>query len=256
MASTRPAVLLQITDTHLFASVDTTQRGINTQASLDAVLDRARTDPRWPPDVIVVTGDIVHDESRAGYLRFRKILEALGPPAFCVPGNHDDPAVLEECLSAAQVHVCGDTQIGTWRVILLSTFGEGEVAGVLGSTELARMEATLEKFSGEHTLICMHHPPIPMGSAWLDAPGLRNAEAFLNLVRRHTQVRAVLWGHVHQASDRHVDGVRFMSTPSTCAQFRPDSDEFSVDDLPPGMRWLTLNPDGGLTTEVVRIGPR
>ena len=253
MASTRKAVVLQITDTHLFASVDATQRGINTQASVDAVLDRARADPRWPPDAIVVTGDIVHDESRAGYLRFRKILEALGIPAFCVPGNHDNPAVLEECLSASQVHVCGDAQLGTWRVILLSTFGEGEVAGVLGSAELARMEATLEKHSGEHALICMHHPPLPMGSAWLDNPGLRNAEAFLDLVRRHTQVRAVLWGHVHQASDRHVDGVRFMSTPSTCAQFRPYSNEFSVDNLPPGMRWLTLNPDGGLTTEIVRI---
>ena len=103
------------------------------------------------------------------------------------------------------------------------------------------------------TLICMHHPPVPMGSAWLDNPGLRNAEPFLQLVRRHSQVRAVLWGHVHQASDRYVDRVRFMSTPSTCAQFLPDSDEFRVDARPPGMRWLTLNPDGGLTTEVVRV---
>ncbi|MCY3731400.1 MAG: metallophosphoesterase, partial [Rhodospirillaceae bacterium] len=161
-----PAVLLQITDTHLFSSVDTTQRGINTQASLDAVLDHARADPRWPPDAIVVTGDIVHDESRDGYLRFRKILETLGPPAFCVPGNHDDPVALAECLSAPQVQVCGDTQLGTWRVILLSTFGDGEVAGALGSAELARLEATLEEYPGEHTLICMHHPPIPMGSAW------------------------------------------------------------------------------------------
>jgi len=254
VASTRTAVLLQITDTHLFASVDATQRGINTQASLDAVLDRARTDPRWPPDAIVVTGDIVHDESRAGYLRFRDLLETLGPPAFCIPGNHDDPVALEECLTAPRVQVCGDTQLGTWRVILLSTFGDGEVAGALGSAELARLEATLEEYPGEHTLICMHHPPVPMGSAWLDTPGLRGVGEFVQLVRRHAQVRAVLWGHVHQASDRHVDGVRFMSTPSTCAQFRPDSDEFSVDNLPPGMRWLMLNPDGGLTTVVVRIG--
>lgn len=253
-AAERPVALLQITDTHLFASVDATQRGINTQASLETVIAHARTDPRWPPDAIVVTGDIVHDESRAGYLRFRKILESLGPPAFCVPGNHDDPEALAECLATPRVQVCGDTQLGTWRVILLSTFGDGEVAGALGSAELARLEATLEENPGEHTLICMHHPPIPMGSAWLDTPGLRGAGEFVKLARRHAQVRAVLWGHVHQASDRHVDGVRFMSTPSTCAQFRPDSDEFRVDHLPPGMRWLTLNPDGSLTTEIVRIG--
>ena len=247
-------VLLQITDTHLFASAESEHRGINTQASLDAVLAHARAGPRWPPDAIVVTGDIVHDESRAGYLRFRETLESLGPPAFCIPGNHDDPALLEECLSAPRAQVCGDARLGGWRLILLNSFGGGEVGGGLGHGELTRMEAALEKYADEHTMICMHHPPVPMGSAWLDTPGLRGAEALLDLVRHHAQVRAVLWGHVHQAFDRHIDGVRFMSCPSTCSQFRPDSDEFVVDNLPPGMRWLTLQPDGGLNTEIVRIG--
>ena len=147
-ANIHAAVLLHITDTHLFASADTAQRSINTQASLDSVLALAGGDPRWPPDGIVVTGDIVHDESRAGYLRFRNTLEFLGPPAFCVPGNHDEPALLEECLSAPRVQVCGDARLGTWRLILLSTFGEGEVAGVLDPAELTRLEAALEGYPG------------------------------------------------------------------------------------------------------------
>lgn len=252
-AGGHPIVLLHITDTHLFASADTTHRGINTQASLDAVLADATADARWPPHAIVVTGDIVHDESRAGYERFRSTLESLGPPAFCIPGNHDDPAVLKQCLAAPRVQVCGDTRLGTWRLILLSSFGGGEVAGALGHTELARLEMVLDRHPGEHTLICMHHPPVPMGSAWLDKPGLRDADALMELVRRHPQVRAVLWGHVHQEFDRHAGGIRFMSTPSTCAQFRPNSDEFAEDSRPPGMRWLELNPDGGLTTEVRRV---
>ena len=252
-ADAHSVVLLQITDTHLFASADTKHRGINTQASLDAVLADAKADARWPPDAIVVTGDIVHDESRAGYERFRKTLESLGPPAFCVPGNHDEPAVLEQCLAAPRVQVCGDTQLGAWRLILLNSFGNGEVAGTLGTHELARTEMVLEKYPGEHSLICLHHPPVPMGSAWLDTPGLHDADAFMEVVRRHPQVRAVLWGHVHQEFDRHADGIRFMSTPSTCAQFRPNSDEFAEDSRPPGMRWLELSRDGGLTTEVLRV---
>lgn len=252
-AGGRPVVLLQITDTHLFASADTRHRGINTQASLDAVLALACANSRWPPDAVIVTGDIVHDESRAGYERFGKTLESLGPPAFCVPGNHDDPAVLEQCLAAPRVQVCGDTRLGAWRLILLNSFGNGEVAGALGTAELARMERVLEKHPGEHTLICMHHPPVAMGSAWLDNPGLRDAAECMELVRRHPQVRAVLWGHVHQEFDQYADGVRFMSTPSTCAQFRPENDEFAEDNRPPGMRWLELNPDGGLTTEVLRV---
>ena len=249
----RASVLLQITDTHLFASADTTHRGINTQASLDTVLAHARTDSRWPPDAIVVTGDIVHDESNAGYLRFRKTLESLGPPAFCIPGNHDDPAILAECLAAPGLQVCGGAALTGWRLILLNTFLPGEVGGELGPNELARLEGALSTYPHEYALICMHHHPLPMESAWLDEVGLRDAAAFLEIVARHEQVRAVLWGHVHQASDRLRDGVRFLSCPSTCSQFRPDSNEFGVDSRPPGMRWLALSPDGGLTTEVVRV---
>ena len=166
------------------------------------------------------------------------------------------PAVLAECLAAPRIQVCGVARLGAWRLILLNSFGGGEVGGGLPPAELARMEAALQKHPGDPALICLHHPPLPMDSAWIDTPGLGGAEEFLRLVRRHAQVRAVLWGHVHQASDRHVGGVRYMSTPSTCAQFRPGSDEFSVDSLPPGMRWLALRPDGGLATEMVRIATR
>ena len=242
--------VLQITDTHLFGSVDRLQRGINTQASLESVLAHARNDSRWPPDAVVVTGDIVHDESRAGYRRFRQTLETLGSPAYCIPGNHDDPELMAECLASPRVQFCGDVRLGTWRVILLNTHLPGEVGGELGTNELARLEGTLTRLSSEHTLICMHHHPVPMGSAWMDQVGLRDAAQFLQIVQRHSQVRAVLWGHVHQASDRQLDGVRLLSSPSTCSQFLPLSDEFAVDARPPGMRWLALSPDGNLTTEV------
>ena len=243
-------MLLQITDTHLFAAVDRVHRGIDTQATLGAVLAHAQDDPRWPPDAIVVTGDIVHDESRAGYRRFRQTLESLGPPAYCIPGNHDDPQLVQECLAGPRIQVCGDARLGGWRLILASTYLQGEVGGALGPSGLARLDATLEKHPLEHALICIHHHPLPMGSAWLDPLGLRDSEQFLRIVHRHSQVRGVLWGHVHQASDRQLKGVRFLSCPSTCSQFLPLSDEFAVDTRAPGMRWLALLSDGSLTTEV------
>jgi Icc protein len=60
----------------------------------------------------------------------------------------------------------------------------------------------------------------------------------------------MLWGHVHQASDHLRNGIRLMSTPSTCSQFRPNSDDFAVDERPPGYRWLELYPDGTIETEI------
>jgi Icc protein len=89
-----------------------------------------------------------------------------------------------------------------------------------------------------------------MGSRWLDQVGLKDADAFMNIVRSHPNVRGVLWGHVHQSLDAFMHGVRFMATPATCAQFVPGSDTFALDTRPPAYRTLELMPDGSIVTEV------
>ena len=66
------------------------------------------------------------------------------------------------------------------------------------------------------------------------------------IVREHSNVRGVLWGHVHQSLDSFVHGVRFMATPATCAQFLPGSADFAIDNRPPGYRVLELMPDGAI----------
>ena len=44
-----------------------------------------------------------------------------------------------------------------------------------------------------------------------------------------------------------------LATPSTCAQFLPNSDEFAVDPRPPAYRTFELRADGSLLTEVVWV---
>jgi Icc protein len=102
----------------------------------------------------------------------------------------------------------------------------------------------------------MHHHPLPMGSAWLDGVALRDATAFWGILDAHAEVRGVVCGHVHQASDRMRNNVRFMSTPSTCAQFLPGSEFFALDDRAPGMRWIQLHDDGRIETEVSWVSAR
>lgn len=250
MPDPRPLVLLHITDTHLHAAADSRMRGVRTYETYMAVLDHARRSPQWPPAGVLVTGDIVQDESRAGYERFRGSLEALGPPIYCVPGNHDDPKLMGELLAQRPFQVGGDARFDAWSLVLLSTFLTGEDAGGLGERRLHALDAALEGHRGRHVLVAMHHHPLPVGSAWLDGVGLRDAERFLAIIDRHPQVRAVLCGHVHQESDQQRQGVRYFSTPSTCAQFLPGSEFFAVDQRPPGLRWLTLLPDGRIETRV------
>jgi Icc protein len=243
--------LLQISDTHLHATKASRMRGVNTYETFRAVLDRAERHREWPPDAIIVSGDIVQDESREGYELFRSEMSALDVRVFCLPGNHDDPKLMDEILTGGNFQFCGNARLAGWSLILLNTFLTGEDAGGLGTRRLAALAAQLREHATQHVLICMHHQPLPMGSAWLDGVGLRDAEHFLSLIDEHSNVRAVLWGHVHQASDRMRGKVRFLSTPSTCSQFLPASDFFAIDSRPPGMRWLELHADGRIDTEVI-----
>ena len=242
--------VLQISDTHLHAAADSRMRGVTTYATLLAALEHAQRDRRWPVDAILATGDIVQDESRAGYERFRATLEPLGVPVYSIPGNHDDPKLMGEILTSGSFQLGGELRLGAWSIVLLSTFLAGEDAGGLGTARLQGLRRALATHSGQHVLVAMHHHPLPMGSTWLDGVALRDAEAFWSVIDAHDNVRGVVCGHVHQASDRTRNRVRFLSTPSTCAQFLPASEFFALDERPPGMRWLELYPDGRIETEV------
>jgi len=225
-------------------------RGVKTYETFCATVNRAMSDPT-PPDAIVATGDLVQDETRAGYEAFRAVLEKYDVPVYCVPGNHDAPGIMADVLGTPPFYFCGTVRHGIWSLIMLNSFAAGDDGGRLDDAELERLQQSLAQDSSLHTLICVHHHPIAMGSQWLDGIGLRNADTFFEILDRFSQIRGVLWGHVHQTSDRHHKGIRLMSSPSTCAQFLPNSDDFALDVRSPGFRWLDLNDNGRIDTEVV-----
>jgi len=241
--------LLHLTDPHLHAHADARMRGINTFDTFRAVIKCAMSNPT-PPDAILATGDLVQDETRAGYERFRDELKPYGLPVYCIPGNHDAPDLMAKILNEPPFKVGGVIEQGAWALVLLDTHCPGDDGGRLCASELQRLEDALDGYRAKHVLIALHHHPIRMGSRWLDGVALRNADDFLDIVDRHPQVRGIIWGHVHQASDRRRNDVRLMSTPSTCLQFLPNSDDFAVDSRTPGFRWLNLRNNGAIETEV------
>jgi Icc protein len=158
-----------------------------------------------------------------------------------------------EILSSGSFQLGGELRHGSWSVVLLSTFLAGEDAGGLGPARLQGLRSALAAHRGQHILVAMHHHPLPLGSAWLDGVALRDATAFWNIIDSDAGVRGVVCGHVHQAADRMRNRVRFLSTPSTCAQFLPGNDFFALDERPPGMRWIELYDDGRIETEVAWV---
>lgn len=242
--------LLHISDIHLHALPDARMRGVVTEDTFRATMARAMADPD-PPGAILVTGDLVQDETRAGYERLRIMLGDYGLPVYCLPGNHDAPGIMAEVLGSPPFQFCGEVHTGNWCIVLLSSFHRGDDGGLVSAGELQRLADILQREDAEHVMVCVHHQPVPMESRWLDGVGMRNADDLLAVIDTSSRIRAVVWGHVHQASDRWRHGVRLLSTPATCLQFLPKSDDFVVDDRPPGFRWLDLQSNGRIDTEVV-----
>ena len=245
--------VLQITDTHLSASIGRAMRGVDTYRSLQEILDRA-AGLGWLPEAILATGDLVHDGTQQGYEHFRKLLGQFAVRSnakiFTLPGNHDDPGPMVETLSDDPFQYCGHADLAAWKLVFLDTWLAIDAGGLLRNSELDRLDGLLSDAGSKHALVCLHHHPVDMGSRWLDSVGLRNADQFLEIIDRHSNVRGVVWGHVHQEYDNIRNGVRYLSSPSTCAQFKPHSDDFAMDERPPGFRWLKLAADGSIDTGI------
>lgn len=243
--------LIQFTDMHLFSQPDEDLRGVCTRASFARCVAAARDDD-WPPDYLLVTGDVAQDASPAAYTAARDMLGSAGAPVLCLPGNHDDVLVMQTLLNDEVFRFCGTHRLGSgWVAILLDSTIPGEVSGALTDEQIDALDDALARHADSHVLVLLHHQPVPMGSAWIDDDPMGNADAFFSTLSRHGNTRAVLFGHVHQASDRILDGIRVISTPSTGGQFAPFSETFASDTLPPAWRRLTLADDGSIDTDVL-----
>lgn len=249
MAGDRPIRLLQLTDSHLRASPEGELKGWRTRDSLAQSLDAALAGQDLP-DAILATGDLSQDGTAESYAHLREILGRPGVPVYCIPGNHDDPAVMAKELATPPFIYCGDHALGRWRLVLLATWDGDRGGGRLSEAELARFASSLEQAAEPHVLVVLHHHPVPVNS-WLDKVALDNATDFLAIADGCARIRGILWGHVHQVWEGQRRGMRLLATPSTCFQFLPGASRSDVDPrYGPGWRWLELHHDGRIVTQV------
>jgi Icc protein len=99
----------------------------------------------------------------------------------------------------------------------------------------------------------MHHPPVLVGSDWVDKLALLSFIPFANLVERFEQIKLVVCGHVHQDYQTELFQATVVTTPSTSVQFKTNSKEFATEDLPPGFRIIDLHADGTVEMSVIRV---
>jgi|AntAceMinimDraft_5_1070358.scaffolds.fasta_scaffold00136_27 Icc protein len=245
--------VVQLTDTHLCQARGGTLLGMDTDHSLQSVINLVKQER---PDVhlLLGTGDLSDGGARAAYDRLQIYFDQLTQENYWLPGNHDLRGAMEAAVSRP-VRMCKEIRLPRWQVLLLDSQVPGQVGGNLGDDELNLLETALQSAQEQslYTLVCLHHQPVKVGCHWLDEQMVADADAFFAVLDRYPGVRAVLWGHVHQEIDRLRNGVRLLASPSTCVQFAAGSENFKADDQPPGYRWLELHSDGRLETAVSRV---
>ena len=102
----------------------------------------------------------------------------------------------------------------------------------------------------------IHHPPFETGIWWMDCVGLRGADLFEAVVRRHPQVRHVMSGHVHRPIATNWAGCAVTVCPSTSVAVAGDLDPAHdpAETNEPPMLSLHAYVGDTVVTHVVAVG--
>lgn len=250
------ARVVQITDLHLIADPRAELKGVCTRDSLHAVLNVVRRD-FGSAERLIVTGDLAHDELRETYEVLRERLADWWPKLRLIPGNHDNRDFMRQVFGD-RITVMDDRNVfvdsvGGWRLIGLDSQLPGEVRGQLGEAQRAWLERELAGEPQQPTAIFLHHPPMRVGTGWLDGINLEDAEPFLKVLQSFPQAKLICCGHIHHEMTVSQADKLLLTTPSTSVQFLPETEMLVPDPIPPGFRVFDFEVDGSFRTRVVRV---
>ncbi|MDA1230908.1 MAG: metallophosphoesterase, partial [Planctomycetota bacterium] len=244
--------VLQLTDLHVFNDRETRLKGIPTLELLEDVVQHIlATGESF--DHVVVTGDHTHDELPESYQAVRRILTPWLDRLWQVPGNHDDRSVMRS-IFGDRIHGVGQDLItfsftaGRWRCLGVVTQVPGAVPGRILAEQVEWIRRQIVESDADRVGLFMHHPPVDVGSLWMDPIGLAGKELLHELVAAEKRIQLVCCGHVHHEFAAEIGNAKIFTTPSTAIQFHPAGSQLTLVADPPGYRIIELTDDGFSTT--------
>jgi Icc protein len=246
-------LIAQISDCHLPADPKQKYRGIKSHKNLKNLMRKVKA---MKPDLLLATGDLSEDGSRKSYRLLKQYLNLPGIPVLALPGNHDDVELLAEAFPGSPVETISVTDHGPWQIIRLNSCLPGKPEGQVSDRALKDLECLLDDGAQRPRLIAVHHQPISVGSPWIDKYPLLNPEPLLQLIDQHSDVKAVVWGHIHRAFEKQRIGQRtgtaMLGGPSSAINSLTDVQKFTEDPAGPACRWLVLGVDGTVQTGITQ----
>lgn len=253
----RPFILAQISDPHLG---EPPIAGVKPKKSLREVVAAIHSLPN-PVDAILVSGDLAEHAAPEEYALAAELIGALGVPFHVLPGNKDDRATMREAFDLpgeADAPIDYAADLGALRLVVVDSTIPGEDRGDFTPAQLAWLDATLASAPEQPTIVAMHQPPLVTGMVDWDGVIMRPAdrEALAAVIGRHTQVRAIVGGHLHRIAASSLAGRPVVVAPSTFVQARPDFEREKIK-LRDHFRGFLLHVlrEGELSTQVEILNP-
>jgi 3',5'-cyclic AMP phosphodiesterase CpdA len=216
-----------LSDIHLAADRAQVARGINMSEHFSRVSGEVLALKERPAGLFI-TGDCAYNNGEKG--DYAVLLDSLDPirkseiPVHLALGNHDHRdrfrEVLEQKGAARPVpdhHVSLlKTEQVNW-LILDSLEKTLSTPGLLGPEQLQWLARTLDDNRDRPAVIMIHHNPGVSGNI----SGLKDSEAFFEVIRPRKQVKAYFFGHTHVWKvDQDSSGIHLINLPPVAYIFR------------------------------------
>ncbi len=215
-------LLIQITDTHILPPGEVLYGSVDTARHLaETIREINRMQPL--PDAVMFTGDLVENGGLPGYRHFIDLIRPLKMPAWVIPGNHDDPQVMQRAFAGTPSFPVSDETFQyaiddlPFRILALNSLSEGSELPSFNPRKLAWLETELDR-STRPVLLAIHHPPMTTGIELIDMGGSEWYQGMKSLVSRHPQVKLVICGHCHTDLCGRIGQVPVYMAPATSHQ--------------------------------------
>jgi 3',5'-cyclic AMP phosphodiesterase CpdA len=250
-------IIAQISDTHLALDTpDTDQRIRDLELT---VVDINALDPA--PDVIVHTGDIVHNGRQDEYAQAVATLAKARAPVYVLAGNKDDRANLRAAFAPGG-YLTPDSEFIDYaiedypvRLIAVDTLSAGSNKGDFCPARARRLTDLIDAETSKPIAVFAHHPPfeVMVGPDRIHFETPEIMSRLRQALQHSGRVVAVISGHVHRGTAGHVGSIPATVMPSIATTLRKG-------EYPPQMKRRPVyhlhrfDPVWGFATETRIVG--
>jgi 3',5'-cyclic-AMP phosphodiesterase len=200
-------IIAQVSDTHIALDTPDADRRLSDFARTIGHINALQP----PPDVIVHTGDIVHNGRPDEYAAAAAVLADARPPVYVLAGNKDDRANLSAAFSASG-HLAPRSRFIQYaiedhpiRLLVLDTLSSASK----GDFCAERARHLIEMIDADTTkpiAVFAHHPPfeVLVGPDRIHFEDMAAMDRLRAALQHSDRVVGVFCGHVHRPTTGHV----------------------------------------------------